>query len=435
MNKFQIKNIILLIGVLFDQSVFAMLHRPLINSRIEDLKKKNPEIYFKNNKELKIPKLQCEFDEKLIRLAERHEENENKEETISFVVFNGKKQEIIKCGPQSDKKRYSTVIHSLQNSSKISPEDIELYWKQARKIDSLPNITQFSEDFENEINQSSNKESTQIIYKNFSEQYKQRKAYLETVIKDFHQNNYPEIIKELNGILDSSLINSCKELYDKTCENYNQSSSDIGDYYNHAKSISLLQYLKERFTKHIFIQKYCLGYSQKIDIDNRKFNLDQIIFKNNNEMSCDTIASYRPYYKSININRNKFYKLSPSEQALTLMHELEHATQDSKLNSVEAEKEAELRSVKECDCKMCLQVVAALKVDNRRYQNMGYFGPKDYQYYADQSQKLCKAHGSCDLTPLKKAIKDKKESEIIKLDNRMGNIFERLPSLEIPELD
>ncbi|MGZ6254943.1 MAG: hypothetical protein ACXWL5_03075 [Candidatus Chromulinivorax sp.] len=416
--------------------------------------KKNLDIIIQKNPDLQALKEKDRAEKELLKekfkLAREHKNNEDKEISYRTLNYGGKIEKMVVNGPTKDPKRYSKIMHTFPD--KLSKEDVITFWDHGRKSATIPGITKLSEEIDNQINQENDEAKFSETYKKFQKTYEEEKAKIKVLVENFNQNDYPKIIKELDGIISSSLIDTWNKLYNKTFQNYQNNSDSLSDYYNHAKSINLLQYGKEFYEEHVALREYCLKYAkEKIHMyehpdapvhDYKRasdFKLKDVTFKS---YEPELIKTYNPYigiYSSetqrINFNPNYFFKLPASNRALAVMHELEHTTQRDDIHSFTAEQGAEYRSVAECNCKMCLSVAAAWLKNNEPNTEKGYFSSKDFKSYANKSKSFCKAHGSHDLEPLRKAIKEGNKEQIKELDDAMGTIFDRLPSLGIPELD
>lgn len=195
---------------------------------------------------------------------------------------------------------------------------------------------------------------------------------------------------------------------------YEEYPACMDSYYNIAKAINSVELRRQHVALPVALKNYILKYVAKNKI-NKVYALNSVIFSDKRFDGKDMpIAYFDPNINELRFSSNfrtHFFKQqAKSEQALTLMHEIEHASQAPWMHAIPAEREADERSVKECNCSMCLQVKAAML--KNVVMPPGYLTSEDFACHARQSTFRCKAHTDHDITELQDALQRGDKVEI-----------------------
>ncbi|MGZ6254944.1 MAG: hypothetical protein ACXWL5_03080 [Candidatus Chromulinivorax sp.] len=366
--------------------------------------------------------------------------------SVLLILFNMQLYPVVQSlVTQSTKKVLSAEFvrnfghyYSLGGRFRLSPEH-SYYLTSSESSSACPEILGLCKNYEDEL-EKSRKDSDEkkvncfigwnAIHQKFQEKYKQEHAKLYHVIVSYHEKNYIKNIADLKSVCSHDKVNnSIVPLYEETFKDYTgypEYPAGIDSYYHHAKAINFLEWLKEVHANKLDLRNYIFDYVATKKAD-KWYDLRAVTFdKPRYDGRPAAIATYDPNDKSINISSDKFFEdQSLTEQALTTMHEVEHAAQDPWLDYYPAEQGAEHKSVQECNCAICLQVKAALLKGSMMPH--GYFSSQTFQQFADKSITLCKAHAGKDLTQLQDAIKRADKKAIKAIDNSMGTLYDRLP--------
>ncbi|MCX5924657.1 MAG: hypothetical protein NTZ68_04510 [Candidatus Dependentiae bacterium] len=186
----------------------------------------------------------------------------------------------------------------------------------------------------------------------------------------------------------------------------------------------------------------------------KKLNLTQVIplFDGHKEMSA--IAVYSPTLNAIKLLAY-FHLCSLSQQLGILLHELRHVQQCTNLHfqfpcdtlaltkkydlteKQMCELDADLFVAKTIQCRTCLQIYQSRLSETQNIH--GYACKKDFEAYVQRATTYCKAHSNQDLSKLNAAIdcenfsfliNPDNENNIIKLDNQIGKLSDRMPPFD-----
>lgn len=154
--------------------------------------------------------------------------------------------------------------------------------------------------------------------------------------------------------------------------------------------------------------------------------IDRVMFKRDKENgawgSCDFQNNNITFYDSC-------FQQSLSKQAFILLHEVTHSWQknfDPLRYNPFLETEADASAASQMLCETCLKVVQ--HVASKNSSKEGYFSVSDFDPYIKKAQgSRCTAHSE-DTSKLENALKNNAfPSEIVRLDNQFGTLFDRLP--------
>ncbi len=268
--------------------------------------------------------------------------------------------------------------------------------------------------------------------------YAQQHESLSQGIKNYHKLEIPVAFQDFNIDRSSDTLahnKSLRAIYEDTYKDYTgyiEYPACMDSYYNIAKAINAVELRRQHFALPVALKNYILKYVAKNKI-NKVYALNSVIFSDKRSDGRDMpIAYFDPNINELrfssNIRTHFFNEQSKSVQALTLMHEIEHASQAPWLHTIPAERQADERSVEECNCSICLQVKAAML--KNVVMPSGYLTSEDFACHARQSTFRCKAHTDHDITELQAALQSGDKLKIKEIDDAMGTIFDRLPKVD-----
>jgi hypothetical protein len=269
-----------------------------------------------------------------------------------------------------------------------------------------------------------------VVHAKYKDLYAQQHPTLHKEIIKYHEERYPLIQKDLQ--IDQHPWNDRTRLphaYEDTYKDYTahpEFPACMDSYYNVSKAINAIELSAESVAPMVHLRNYIYDYVQQND-SKKSYALRSVTFnKPNNNGRPEPVASYNPNTKGLNFSSRLFFdNQCKTEQALNVMHEVEHASQDPWLHWYPAEQQAEMQSVQECPCKICLKVKSAVSKGDRLPEP--YFTSEQFGKFAEQTNLRCKAHREHDTTALEDALQRDNKSVIRGLDNNMGSMYDRLP--------
>lgn len=260
--------------------------------------------------------------------------------------------------------------------------------------------------------------------------------------KKIYEENYieqlPQSIERFHQVefLDIKNIESVSEMikngYLVFYDNYKQHPECFYSYYNLAACINDLL----NFTSHYRnLSEYIWKYKSKYEIE-KTFKLKHIQYKN------DVKAAFAYYSRQdnqmLNFSERFFEDLCLSQQAFTLLHEIEHTTQDlamitwdpfeDQMNVSIHERGADSAAASQIKCEICLKIE---QLQRKLYpiNKPGYFNSCNFDAYIERNKdNRCKAH-SCDTKELEQALLNQDMCKVKQIDNAIGTLYDRLPSV------
>ena len=268
----------------------------------------------------------------------------------------------------------------------------------------------------------------------YQQKYLLQHDNLEAAIKKYYEQEYPLAHEALyidhnQWILpwQKSLCATFEETY-KDYTGYLEHPSCIDSYYNISKAINSIELQRQAAAPKVDLKNYIFDYIQQ-NRSGKRYALNSVVFSNKrSDGGYMPTALYNPNIEELRFSSDfTEANQSKSVQALTLMHEIEHASQDPWMHAIPAERQADLQSIQECNCPICLQI-KSVTLKNTQYPQ-GYLTSDDFAMYAQQATQRCKAHSQHDTTELEAALALGDKEKIYWLDNQIGTIFDRLPSV------
>jgi len=252
-------------------------------------------------------------------------------------------------------------------------------------------------------------------------------------IEAFHQNDFPKI----RDRFDVSTV-----AYTEAYESYKRTPKSFLAYHYLVLHINdLLNLISGKRN----ISEYVFQYKAKKESEKgqRRCNLQSVTF---NDGEKRAVAYYDGQEECINFEE-RFFDNCLSQQAFTLLHEIEHSFQEKffvsvsktfedMIESTQREKEADNAAASQLPCEICLKINQLQRYLFPVDFQLGYMQDFDFDSHIEHCKnKRCKAH-SCNTTELEQKIIFAKKTnsqglfnEVKTLDNAMGTLYDRLPSV------
>jgi hypothetical protein len=204
------------------------------------------------------------------------------------------------------------------------------------------------------------------VFKKYQDMYQLQYPVLKDKIVHYYKTRYQDILKALTM---GGNVSDYGNMYESAYNYFIKHEPGFDTYYDLALVISFFEfmYTSSQMQEKIQLNEYILKYAKKNEGNAYdsfpnfgNYRVNGIYFKGNQK----PLALYDPHDEKITFKSPDFLsKISLTEQAFTILHELAHAGQDPKMDGYNAEQYADRQACQEIKCSVCLRIYGAVRGD------------------------------------------------------------------------